>query len=246
MLLLLLLSSLITYPTYLTCLTYITSVRTCAIIPAFNEASRIGTVVRGARQYVDDIIVVDDGSTDGTADVARSVGARIIRHAENCGAGAATMTGLDAARRLGFDVAVTVDADGQHATADIPRLLASVQEGADLVIGNRFGRRNSIPVIRRFFNWVGNLVTLAVTGIYLPDSQCGFKAFGPVALREVHLRMSGFEFCTEVVSEAARHRWKIVSLPSKVVYSEYTLAKGQSFASGLKTAVKILIRSFLR
>lgn len=217
------------------------------IIPAYNEATRIGAVVRGARQHVSDVIVVVDGSTDSTAKVAAESGARVIVHAENCGAGAATMTGIDAARRLGFDTVITIDADGQHETADIPRLLQELAlKKADLVIADRFGRKNNIPLIRRFANGIGNFVTFAVTGIYLPDTQCGFKVFGPKALSEVELRMSGFEFCTEIIREAARKRWKIVSVPSKVVYSEYTLAKGQSFASGLQTACKILLRTFLR
>jgi hypothetical protein len=89
-------------------------------------------------------------------------------------------------------------------------------------------------------------VTFFATGIYLPDTQCGFKAFSPKALSEIQLKMSGFEFCTEVIREAAQNHWKIVSIPSKVVYSEYTLAKGQSFSSGLRTAAKILLRTFLR
>ncbi|MDD5055933.1 MAG: glycosyltransferase family 2 protein [Candidatus Peribacteraceae bacterium] len=221
--------------------------RTCAIIPAFNEATHIGAVIRGARQYVDEVIVVADGSTDDTAEVARQAGARVVVHPENCGAGAATMTGLEAARALAFDIAVTVDADGQHATADIPKLIAPLSQGADLVIANRFGgRKVSIPRIRILFNAIGNAVTLLATGIWLPDTQCGFKAFGPRALRQVDLKMSGFEFCTEIIREAARFRWKIVSVPSRVVYSEYTLAKGQSFANGMKTAAKILLRSFLR
>ena len=221
--------------------------RTCAIIPAYNEATHIGAVIRGARQYVDEVIVVADGSTDGTAVVAAQEGARVIVHPENCGAGAATMTGLEAARRLNFDVAITVDADGQHATADIPKLIAPLSHGADLVIANRFGgRKVSIPRIRILFNAIGNAVTFLATGIWLPDTQCGFKAFGPEALRHIDLKMSGFEFCTEIIREAARFRWKIVSVPSRVVYSEYTLAKGQSFANGMKTAAKILLRSFLR
>lgn len=221
--------------------------KVAAVIPAYNEATRVGAVVRGAKQYVDDVFVIVDGSTDGTADVARSEGARVIIHPENCGAGAATMTGLTAVRNLGYDVAVTLDADGQHATADIPRLLETLKnDHADLVIANRFGRRNNIPRIRRIANFIGNGVTFVVTGIWLPDTQCGFKAFGTKALREIDLKMSGFEFCTEIIREAARHRWKVISVPSKVVYSEYTLAKGQSFASGLQTAAKILLRTFLR
>ncbi len=221
--------------------------RTCAVIPAYNEATRIGAVVRGAKQYVDEVIVVVDGATDDTAHVAKSEGARVLVHSENCGAGAATMTGLLAARMLGYDAAVTLDADGQHATADIPRLLeALTHERADLVIANRFGRKNTIPLIRRLANFIGNIITFIATGIFLPDTQCGFKVFGKRALEQIDLKMSGFEFCTEIIREASRFHWKILSVPSKVVYSEYTLAKGQSFAGGLQTAAKILLRTFLR
>jgi glycosyltransferase involved in cell wall biosynthesis len=221
--------------------------RTVVVIPAYNEATRIAAVIRGAKQYADEVIVVVDGASDGTAGIAAAEGARVIEHAENCGAGAATMTGLLAARRLGFDAAITVDADGQHATADIPRLLEAMKnDNADLVIANRFGRKNSIPRVRRFANYIGNIVTLMATGIYLPDTQCGFKAFSKKALSQIDLKMSGFEFCTEIIREASRWHWKIVSIPSKVVYSEYTLAKGQSFANGIKTAAKILLRTFLR
>ncbi len=221
--------------------------RIAAIIPAYNEVTRIAAVVRGAALYTDAVIVIIDGGSDGTETVAREAGASVICHAENCGAGAATMTGLEAARRLGYDIAVTIDADGQHSTADIPRLVEALeQRKADLVIANRFGRKNTIPFVRRVANTIGNLVTFFVTGIYLPDTQCGFKAFGPKALAEIQLKMSGFEFCTEVIREAAKNHWKIVSIPSKVVYSEYTLAKGQSFSSGIRTAAKILLRTFLR
>lgn len=221
--------------------------KVCAVIPALNEATRIAPVIRGAQKYVDTVIVVADGSTDGTPDIAREAGALVIEHVINCGAGAATMTGLEVARQAGFDVAVTIDADGQHDPRDIPRLLKTLQEEhADLVIANRFGQKNSIPWIRRFANFIGNVLTFTVTGLYLPDTQCGFKIFGPKALQNIDLRMSGFEFCTEIIREASRFKWRIVSVPSKVMYSEYTLAKGQSFASGLRTAAKILLRTFIR
>lgn len=224
-----------------------------AVIPAYNEASRVGAVVHAVRQYVDHIVVVDDGSLDATSAVAGAAGAIVVRHPENTGAGAATMTGIEAARALGADTIVTIDADEQHDPKDIPALLEPVLDlRADVVFANRFGptslgkHRNRIPAIRRLFNSIGNVVTFLAAGLWVRDSQCGFKAFGPKALREVHLQTRGFEFCTEIIKEAHAHRWRIVEVPVKVVYSAYTLAKGQSFAMGVKTAFQILLRSFLR
>lgn len=218
-----------------------------AVIPAYNEGERTANVVHDAAQYVDTVIVVDDGSTDATADFARDAGAIVLQHIENCGAGAATMTGIEAARLLGADCIITLDADEQHNPGDIPALLAPIHEGsADIVFANRFGRKNRIPFIRRFANAIGNMITFAVTGTWVSDSQCGFKVFGPKATAEVELRMSGYEFCSEIVRECSQHHWRIAQVPAKVLYSEYTLAKGQSFANGIKTALRILLRSFLR
>lgn len=226
-----------------------------AVIPGYNEATRIGNVVRDALKHVDAVIVVDDASTDATGRIATEAGAKVLRHAENCGAGAATMTGIDAARAMGAVTIVTLDADEQHDAGDIPAMIEPIRSNrADVVFANRFGvrdpesgkPRNKIPFIRRVFNTIGNMITLLATGMWVSDSQCGYKAFGPKAVREINLKMSGFEFCTEIVREAAQHRWRIAQVPVKVVYSEYTLAKGQSFANGIRTAFKILLRSFLR
>lgn len=226
-----------------------------AVIPAYNEATRIASVVAAVMQYVDRVVVVDDGSADTTGDAAQAAGALVVRHMSNGGAGAATMTGIEAARLLGADIVVTLDADEQHAPEDIPALLKPLTENkADIVFANRFalrsaqgkGRRNKIPFIRRVFNGIGNIVSFVATGLWVSDSQCGFKAFGPKSLKDIHLRMSGFEFCTEIVRESVQHKWRIVEIPIKVIYSEYTLAKGQSFANGVRTAFKILLRSFLR
>ncbi len=226
-----------------------------AVIPAYNEATRIARVVQDALNYVPRVIVVDDGSHDGTGDVAAAAGALVVRHAQNCGAGAATMTGIEAARALGADTVVTLDADEQHDPRDIPALLQPITGGeADIVFANRFGTvggvhgkpRNRIPVIRQVFNGLGNIITFIATGKWVQDSQCGFKVLGPKAVAQIDLKMRGFEFCTEIVRECANHKWRMAEIPAKVMYSEYTLAKGQSFAGGVKTALKILLRSFLR
>lgn len=217
-----------------------------AVIPAYNEATRIASVVAAALPHVDRVVVVDDGSADATADAARAAGATVVRHPENCGAGAATMTGIEAARRMGADAVVTLDADEQHDANEIPQLLGALTDGVDVVFANRFGQKNNIPPIRRVFNALGNIVTFAATGMWIADSQCGYKAFGPRAVRELDLRMNGFEFCTEIVRECVQRKWAYAVVPVKVLYSEYTLAKGQSFANGVKTALKILLRSFLR
>ncbi len=218
-----------------------------AVIPAYNEATRIASVVSDVMRFVDRIVVVDDGSSDRTAEVAEKAGALVVRHMTNCGAGAATMTGLEAARLLGADSVVTLDADEQHMPEDIPALLKPLNDNlADIVFANRFGTKNKIPFIRRVFNGIGNIVSFLATGQWVSDSQCGYKAFGSKALADINLRMSGFEFCTEIVRESVQHKWRIAQIPIKVIYSEYTLAKGQSFANGVRTAFKILLRSFLR
>jgi len=223
------------------------SAKIVAVIPAYNEGTRVADVIRSAKEYVDTVVLVADGSSDNTANVAREAGAYVLEHMENCGAGAATMTGIEAARGLGANVIITLDADGQHNPDDIPAMLKPIlDERADVVFANRFGQRNKIPFIRRLFNGIGNIVTFGATGKWTADSQCGFKVFGPKAVAEVDLRMSGFEFCTEIVRESVQRRWRTVEIPTKVVYSEYTMAKGQSFGSGVKTALKILLRTFLR
>jgi glycosyltransferase involved in cell wall biosynthesis len=218
-----------------------------AVIPAFNEETRVADVIRSAQKYVKTVIVVTDGPSDNTPEVAEKAGAYVVQHAENCGAGAATMTGIDAARAMDANVVITLDADGQHDPHDIPEMLQPILDGkADIVFANRFGQLNHIPLIRRIFNGLGNIVTFSATGKWVSDSQCGFKVLGPKAVREIDIRMSGYEFCTEIVRESIQRKWRTTEVPTKVLYSEYTMAKGQSFASGVKTALKILLRSFLR
>ena len=93
---------------------------------------------------------------------------------------------------------------------------------------------------------IGNILTWISTDMYVSDSQSGFKALGPLAVKEIQLHLSGFEYCTEIIREINQHKWRVVEVPIKVTYSEYTMAKGQSFSKGVQTACKILLRSFMR
>jgi glycosyltransferase involved in cell wall biosynthesis len=208
-----------------------------AIIPAYDEQEAIANVVIGVGCYVDQVVVVDDGSRDSTGLVAEHAGATVVTHKNNRGPGAATRTGIREALALGATFVVTIDGDGQHDPSDIPALLAPLREDrADIVFANRFGRSNEIPRMRRIFNWCANVLTFLTTGVWFADSQCGLKAFGPRALRELEITAKGFEFCTEIVREATRRSWRIAQVPSRVSYSAATLAKGQSFTRGLRTA----------
>lgn len=220
--------------------------KTIAVIPAYNEAQRIAEVITATLGFVDVVVVANDGSSDNTAEVSKQAGARVISHVLNAGSGAATMTGITYARTLGADVIITLDADGQHDPADIPALLKGINAGYDVAFANRFGQRNTIPLKRRFYNAVGNIVTFTATGLWVPDSQCGFKAFGPKAVKELTLQLAGFEFCSEIIREAVAHKWKVTHVPANVIYTEYSMAKGQNFFSGVRTALKILLRTLFR
>ncbi len=149
-----------------------------ALLPAYNEEISIGSVVLRTKQYADRVIVIDDGSCDHTAEVASLAGAEVLRHSENQGKGAALKTGFTSLN--GDGVIVTIDTDGQHNPADIPRLVAPIFEGvADMVNGSRYlnGNKKDTPLYRRLGQKVLDAATNMDSGLSLTDSQSGFHAF---------------------------------------------------------------------
>ncbi|PHN06460.1 glycosyltransferase family 2 protein [Flavilitoribacter nigricans] len=211
------------------------------VIPAKDEANRIGKVIyQTILQGYDQVIVVDDGSSDNTIQVARQFGATVLSHPINLGAGAATQTGVEFALEQGADIIVTLDGDNQHFPDDIPKLVQALEEQqVDVVIGSRFLSQNDdIPAIRRLYNKIGNLITTLITGALISDSQSGMKAFRANFARKIDFHFNGYEFCTEFIYLIRHHRASYTEVPIKVRYSEETLQKGQSLGNGIKMAYR--------
>lgn len=217
-----------------------------AIIPAYNESKTIAEVLQNTRRFVDGMIVIDDGSTDRTSKIAQAQGATVVRHVINRGLGAALGTGFEVAKRLGAEVVVTLDADGQHDPLEIPVLVRAIEQGADMVIGSRMLTRKGMPLERQIANVLGNLVTFFLFGVSVSDSQSGFRAFNAYALRHIDVKTNHMEVSSELIAEAKRHKLKLVEVPISAIYTNYSLSKGQNFAVGFKTLLKLIVRRINR
>jgi glycosyltransferase involved in cell wall biosynthesis len=189
------------------------------LIPAYNEAARVGEVVAVARHHVDEVVVVDDGSTDETVAAAEKVGARVLRHPQNRGKGAAIATALDYFGRSDAEVAILLDADGQHDPSEIDRFVdAADKERAEIVVGTRMGDVRGMPWIRLWTNRFTSRVTSKLAGQKIPDSQCGFRLLRRTVLKDLRPSTARFETETEMLIQAARAGHKIVSVPVRTIY----------------------------
>jgi glycosyltransferase involved in cell wall biosynthesis len=195
---------------------------TVALIPAYNEEKTVAGVVREAKKYVDVVIVVDDGSSDRTAEAAEEAGAVVVRHPYNMGYGAAVRTLMRAALSTGAQYAVLLDADGQHDPADIPKFLEKLKEGADVVIGNRF-KTSKVPTYRVVGIQIIRLV-LRLFGVKIGDSENGFRAFNRRALEVLvkELEETWMGISSQTVYIASRRKLRIEEVPTTVRYKEGT------------------------
>lgn len=215
------------------------------VIPAYNESEVIGDVIEevqtaGAYQ----IIVVDDGSRDGTYDTASSYpGVIPLRHKINRGKGAATKTGIVAAKRLGADIVVTMDGDGQHDPTDIEGLIRPIVDGScDVTLGTRPKIKGEMPIIKIIANKVGNIVTWLLYGLHVSDSQSGFRAYSRYAATIIDTKADKYEYDSKVIREINSNRLRFAEVPIKVRYTEYSMGKPQKqgFVNGLKTLVRMI------
>ena len=188
------------------------------MIPCLDEARGIAGVVRGLAGTVAEVLVVDDGSADGTADVARAAGARVLRNPVSQGKGAALAQGWAAAAASGAEWVLLLDGDGQHDPADAPSLLAAAEAGADLVVGNRMPGSAAMPWLRRATNrWMSRRIS-RLAGVEVPDSQCGFRLARLSALLGLRLRTQGFEIESEMTVAFGRAGFRVASVPIRVRY----------------------------
>jgi glycosyltransferase involved in cell wall biosynthesis len=217
--------------------------KTIAIIPAYNEETTIAEVLERTRPFVTEIIVVNDGSSDRTKEIAQIAGVIVISHAINRGLGAAIGTGFAAALKRSADVVITLDADGQHDPAEIPKFINAAREGADVVIGSRMIEgAKGMPWYRKVAQFIGNFATFILFGAWVSDSQSGFRGFTRKALEQIKVKTNRMEISSELIAETHRHKLHLVEVPIKAIYTDYSLSKGQSFFVGIKTLIKLIVR----
>lgn len=196
------------------------SIRAVAVIPAFNEAGTIQQVIDGLHGKVDHILVVDDGSTDATASLARRAGADVLEHGNNRGKGHAVRSAIEWVVARDFTHALILDGDMQHLPGEAPLLLeAAARTGVDVVLGERQFGREAMPASRYHANRLGSRVLSWFVGIRFSDTQCGFRVFRVDALRGISLRARGYDIETEMLVKLSRRRARITTVPVTAVYA---------------------------
>ena len=228
-----------------------------AAIPCLNEGQFISDIVTRARRYVDRVIVVDDGSTDNTCEIAKAAGAEVIRHERRQGPGVATMSGFEAAKTYDADILITLDGDGQHNPDEIPQVLAPIFRGeADLVIGSRFLQPNlnqsqpvstslnHAPKYRKFgidiINWLYNFGSK----FRVSDSQSGFRAHSRKLFEAIDITEKGFGFSVQVLIQARQKGFLVKEVPISCIYHPESSSLNP-MAHGLGVALSVIKLRFM-
>lgn len=214
------------------------------VIPAFNEAGIIQDVIAEVRKSgYENIIVVDDGSKDNTYQKVKEAGAIALRHKINRGKGATAKTGIEAAKLLGADIIITMDGDGQHNPKDIQKMITLIDDGYDVILGTRLKNHNGMPFYKIIANHLGNFFTWSIYGLWVTDSQSGFRAYSKKALELIETKTDRYEYDSEVIREISRHKLKYAEVPIEVRYTEYSMNKPNkmNFKNGIKTLIKMII-----
>lgn len=214
------------------------------VIPAFNEAKNIVKVINDVKPFVSEIIVVDDCSTDNTANLAEQTGVLVLRHVINRGQGAALRTGSEAALGRGAEIIIHFDADDQFQAKEIPDLIKPLSDGqADAVLGSRFlTKKSKLPwTKKRIIHPLARLINRFLLKIRLTDPQSGFRALSRATLEKIKIENDGMAHCSEILSKSFYYKFKIKEVPITVIYNNY----GQKFSGGLRILKDMLINKLL-
>jgi glycosyltransferase involved in cell wall biosynthesis len=218
------------------------------VIPAYNEAGVIADVVNNVLQVFPHVVIIDDGGTDKTADCAYKAGAHTLRHVVNLGQGAALKTGIDYALQQGASHIVTFDADGQHRLEDAQQMLALIQQhDVDVVLGSRFlGSTENMPPSRRALLKGAVVFTRLLSGLAVTDTHNGLRVLNRVAAEKIQIRQNRMAHASEILHEIARHGLRYVECPVTIVYTDYSLAKGQSMRNSLRILEELFLGRMAR
>lgn len=213
------------------------------VMAAYNEASRIPIVVDDVSKYVDKIIVVDDGSSDGTSLAIKNKKAIVLRHKINLGQGAALQTGFDYAKELNPEVVITYDADGQFKASEIPKVIRPILKGeTDVVLGSRFmGKVENLSLVRKLILKVGVLFTYIFSEVKLTDTHNGFRAFNLKALNRINITQNRMAHASEIIDQVVNRGVRYIEIPVSVKYDDYSKGKkNQSNLNSLKIVLDII------
>jgi glycosyltransferase involved in cell wall biosynthesis len=220
------------------------------VVPVFNEGPVIASSLDMLIKEGYSIVCVDDASTDNSLEVIRSLPVHSLHHRVNLGQGASIQTGMTYAIERAARYIVHFDADGQHNPADIPSLLAPLENGeADVVLGSRFIRdedRAAVPPAKRALLKAGVVVNWTLTGVKLTDAHNGFRAMTADAARKLNLRENRFAHASEILDEIRRNKLRVVERPTAIAYTDYSTAKGQSMWNSIKIVTDMLLRRIFR
>lgn len=229
--------------------TLINNKRVFVIIPAYNENTIIEPVIQELLPFKYTIIVVDDGSTKKLAPLINELPVYFIRHKINLGQGAALQTGIDFALSKKAEYLVTFDADGQHQSADIEKLLqVLVNEKADIVSGSRFlkGSPGNMPIKRKALLQIARYVNFAFTGLLLTDAHNGLRAMTNEAAQKIKIQENRMAHATEILHQVKKNKLKHKEVPVNIQYTEYSKKKGQNLLSGFRIFFDLLLNKIFK
>lgn len=215
------------------------------VVPVFNEAEVIGPVVEGLTKHFSNVVCIDDGSSDNSAELAQSAGARVVKHPLNLGQGAALQTGFDyVMSHPDATHVITFDADGQHLVADALEMLELAQrKRMSVVFGSRFLDKKSQPGLKKqIVLKLAVLFTRALTGLRLTDAHNGLRVLSREALEHIRLQQNGMSHATEIVHQIAQSRLAWKEYPVEVLYTEYSKRKGQSLWNSVNILIDLIVR----